>query len=46
MASKMVRYLVLGLDWMLDCLTEAGLDVTMVRRSDYWTHVSTVDLKD
>jgi hypothetical protein len=27
MANKMVNYLVLGLDWMLDYSTEAGLDV-------------------
>ena len=46
MANKMVNYLVLGLDWMLDYSTEAGLYVTMARRSDYWTHVSTDDLKD
>ena len=44
--NKMVKYLHLGLDWMMDYSTEAGLDVTMARRSDYWTHVLTDDLKD
>jgi hypothetical protein len=35
MANKMVRYLEPCLDLKLDCLTDASLDVRMVRRSDY-----------
>jgi hypothetical protein len=45
MANKMVKHLVLGLEWMLDYSTEAGLDVTMVIH-DYLTSGPTVDLKD
>ncbi len=42
MANKTAKYL----DTMLDCLMDAGLDVRIVRRSDYWTSGQAVDLKD
>jgi hypothetical protein len=46
MANKMVRCLEPCLDLKLDCLTDASLDVRMVRGSDDWTSGPTVDLKD
>jgi hypothetical protein len=43
--NKMVKCLVLGLDWMLDCLMEVGLGVMMVIHWDYLTSGPMVHLR-